>query len=458
MPPKARKAGGDGGAAGKKGKTAASNSMDELRNLEELHNVLDKEQQLRNYFQLERDKVYELWEASKKELEMEQYRAQNAESELEEMERAHQVELKVYKQKVRHILYDHKVTVKQLKEESDGRLQQAEVTHEKTMTDIEAEKGKLGKGLRSSLEQHEAAVAEQRDSHAYMVSVTKRQNHEKELARLRASYEAKLSSLREDLELRRRAEINEAEEQRNEHINQLIRQHEEKFAEMKMYYNGITKNNLEIIQSLKDEIATLKQNDAQNESLMYDIEAENQHLVAPLEQARKDVAELQLKKQQYLQVKESLQMTRGRLRTLQEDLKHLRSSHAELEANYKKVYEEREELKSSFEVSLRDAMGVVEERNAALQQSLIEANARVEERDTQVDAVLQAMRLEPGVMHVVAQEIDQELASKNQVIKDLHFELRKLEKRTGAVLTEYERRCRTVGIPVLARDNFAEVA
>lgn len=458
MPPKA--AGGGGAAAGakkKKTKTAPYNPVDDIKGMHEVDEALAKQMQLRNYFQVERDKVYELWEVSKRELERDQYRLTNAESELEEMERAHQVEMKVYKQKVRHLLYDQKVKLKQMKDDSDHQLQQAELRHEKAMADIQSETAKRTKDLVSEMEVNEANVLEHRDTHQYMVSVTKRQNHEKELARLKASYEAKLTTLREDLELRRRAEVNDTEEHWNGHINALIHQHESKFAEMKTYYNSITKNNLEIIQSLKDEIAAMKKNDAHNESLMYDIEKENHNLGAPLEQAERDVAELQLKKKQHLQDKQSLSMTRGRLRTLQQDVKTLREKHRQLEQDYKRVYDEREELRVKFEFSLREAMDVVEERNASLYQHLVEANARVEERDAQLDGVLMAMGLEPSTMQLVSAEVEQELAIKNQVIKDLYFELRKLEERSGALMTEYERRCRVAGLPLLSRENFAPV-
>ncbi|EPY26204.1 T-lymphocyte triggering factor [Strigomonas culicis] len=442
------------GAKGKKSK-AAANPIDDIKAIDaDIHDVLEKAQELRNYFQVERDKVNTMWGIAKQELEDARNRLFNTESEMEELERSHQVELKVYKQKVRHILYDHKVGVKSLKDASDMKLQDAETQHHRRMADIEEERGARGRDTGKSLETHEGNVADQRDTHQYMVTVTKRQNHEKELARLKASYEAKLTSLREDLELRRRAEVNDAEELSNEHINALMRQHEEKFAEMKAYYNNITKNNLEIIKSLKEEITAMKQSDEQNENLIYDIEKENNSLAEPLEQAEKVVAALQLKKKAYLQDKQRLQLTRARLRKLREEMKVLRDEHEQLEEQFKSVYDERESLKTTFEHSLREAMDVVSERNTELQQNLIEANARVEERDVQLDGVLRAMHLEPSTLDVVAGHIDEELHVKNQIIKDLYFELKKAEKKVEAVMTEYERRCKTVHIPPLMRDNF----
>ncbi|KAG5464751.1 hypothetical protein LSCM4_00192 [Leishmania orientalis] len=458
MPPKAAAAatGGRQKGKGKKGGAAAADPIKELRNMEDIHAVLAKAQQLRNYFQAEREKVNSMWEITKKEIANAQFGLQNAESELEELERDHQVEMKVYQQKVRHLLYDQKVALKQLRDESDAALRQAEAAHTQRMQQLESERQQRMAGMQSAREAQESHVADQHDGHQYMLTVTKRRNHEKELARLQTSYDAKLSTLREDLELRRRAEVQDAEERYHLHISHLIQQHEDKFNEMKAYYNHITHNNFEIIQSLKDEIATMKKNDEHNEGLMLEIEKENENLVAPLEQLEKEVAELQAKKQQHIQDKHSLRSSRTRYNVLQQQLCALRQEKEVLEDQYKNVYGEREDLRAKFQSALREAMDIVAERNNALQQDLIEAHARLEQRDAQLGGVLRAMNLEPSAMEFISNEIDAEVQEKNQVIKDLHFEMRRLEKKVNAMVEEYERRCRAVGLPPLDRSSVMQ--
>lgn len=426
----------------------------ELSSLETVHDALAKAQELRNYFQVERDKVNGFWSVTKEEVEANRYALLNAEAELEEKERAHQVEMKVYKQKVRHLLYEHKMKVKQCLEESEQQLREAEEHHVRRMGDISSQMSHFDRQADAAAENHEMKVEELRDSHRYMLSVTKIQKQEKDLARQQALYDAKLKALHDELELRRRAEIHEIEERKNEHINALIQQHEAKFQEMKTYYNQITSNNLEIIQSLKEEIVRMKKNDEQNETLMYDIEHENQNLLVPLEEAQRDVAELQQKLKQHEQDKRSLGMTRAKLRSLTEEIWRLREEHEALEKRYAKVHQEREELKTKFESALRQAMEVVEERNEVMQQKLIESHALVEERDAQLDGVLKALNLEPTALDLIASEVDSTLQKKNQLIKDLHYELKKGEKTLNSTLLEYERRCNRVNIPPLPRDQF----
>jgi len=57
--------------------------------------------------------------------------------------------------------------------------------------------------------------------------------------------------------LRAQVEILEIQERKNGHINELMRRHEKAFGEIKNYYNDITHNNLDLIRSLKEEVADM---------------------------------------------------------------------------------------------------------------------------------------------------------------------------------------------------------
>jgi hypothetical protein len=61
------------------------------------------------------------------------------------------------------------------------------------------------------------------------------------------------------------------EERKNLHINDLIGKHKRAFEEIKNYYNDITHNNLDLIRTLKEDVAKCKQEEAKNQKLMFDI-------------------------------------------------------------------------------------------------------------------------------------------------------------------------------------------
>jgi hypothetical protein len=59
------------------------------------------------------------------------------------------------------------------------------------------------------------------------------------------------------------------------------------FNEIKNYYNDITSNNLDLIKTLKEDVAEMKKKEALNEKLMYEISTENKRLSEPLNRALK---------------------------------------------------------------------------------------------------------------------------------------------------------------------------
>eukprot|EP00967_Tisochrysis_lutea_P019171 scaffold21757_cov18-Tisochrysis_lutea.AAC.1 len=66
------------------------------------------------------DKINAFWEITKKDLDDKKAELRNKDREMEEMEERHQVEIKVYKQKVKHLLYEHQNNITTLK--ADGEL------------------------------------------------------------------------------------------------------------------------------------------------------------------------------------------------------------------------------------------------------------------------------------------------------------------------------------------------
>lgn len=104
---------------------------------------------------------------------------------------------------------------------------------------------------------------------------------------LQSKYEKQMKILRDDLELRRKQDLQETEERKNAHIRELLRKHRQAFNEIKNYYNDITSNNLDLIKTLKEDVAEMKKKEALNEKLMYEISTENKRLSEPLNRALK---------------------------------------------------------------------------------------------------------------------------------------------------------------------------
>eukprot|EP01110_Echinostelium_bisporum_P009200 TRINITY_DN32607_c0_g1_i1.p1 TRINITY_DN32607_c0_g1~~TRINITY_DN32607_c0_g1_i1.p1 ORF type:complete len:150 (-),score=21.36 TRINITY_DN32607_c0_g1_i1:276-725(-) len=104
------------------------------------------------------------------------------------------------------------------------------------------------------------------------VIINLKQEHDKSITRIRQEYEVrvkevsvkyerKMKALRDDNEIKRKNEIHEVEERKNLHISDLVKKHDRAFHDIKVYYNDITLNNLELIKALKEQVEELKKKD-----------------------------------------------------------------------------------------------------------------------------------------------------------------------------------------------------
>jgi|UniRef100_A0A7S4LKJ4 hypothetical protein len=450
MPPK--KKDGKKGKGGDRNSTPQNEPVD-MKQLLQVTEALAKAKQLRNYFQLERDKINKFWDISKSELEAAKNELRIKDREIEEAEERHQVEMKVYKQKVRHLLYEHKVQVKQLKESGEKALAEATDEHKEKIGEMKKDKRGLHTNLKELLNQHEEDIKGARQGHQRLLSLRKAEA-EKNMREMTEKYEKKIKILRDELELRRKAEIHDIEERKNEHIKELVAKHEAAFAEIKDYYNDITSKNLDLIKSLKEEVANMKKNEQYNEKLMFEIAQENKRLNEPLQKANKEVDTLRHELANYEKDKMSLKNTRSRLLVLEDQFKKLEETHTELEGQFSKVETERDNLVANFQDSLLDVRERAGFKNTILEQRLAEVQQELDTKDTQLSQVLQAAKLEPSSLELVTRKLEDMLETKNRAIKDLYFEMAKVEMQHRDAIKSYERKCTAAGLPPLNLINM----
>merc|ERR1711865_1047396 len=204
----------------------------------------------------QREKLNYFWIVEKKNLEDKKAELRNKERELQDLEEKHQVEIKVYKQRVKHLLYEHQDEITQLKTESETALKLAQDEHRGGEAELKSDRRALKLDLKKKIQ-------------------------------------------REELDARRKQETQRIEERKNNHIKQLMKAHEKAFGEIKNYYNDIIHNNLDLIKSLKEEVAEMKKKEQQDEKMMFEIAQENKRMSEPLKKALQDVKRLRNKLENY---------------------------------------------------------------------------------------------------------------------------------------------------------------
>lgn len=252
------------------------------RILLELRSDTDKVARERAQSQVDRDAVDRFFDITKKELRESELACVAKEREMELMAENHRVEVKVYQQKVKHLEYEHAHGMRKLAADEDVMLRADEDAHLRREAAMRAEKMAIKSRMREMEEANAEAVAAMKTAQEKNI-MKLRQEFAANLDSLRSKYELRMKHLRDDLRLRHKVEVHEVEERKNLHINQLMRAHEEAFAEMKRYYNDITKANLQLIAQLRAQIAEANDKVAANQRLMREIAEQNTRLKDPLE-------------------------------------------------------------------------------------------------------------------------------------------------------------------------------
>ena len=448
------------GGKGKKGKKKAApepepeptefDTMD-VETLKEriadLKNKLEVAQLDRNQVQLDRDTIQTFYDITRKEVRDYDMAITAKDREMEIMEDNHRVEVRVYVQKVKHLEYEHKNALGRITSETKTTLFEEGDTH----TDQENELRAAKRALTMELKENELVNAKEIKSmrQAQEKNLQKlREEFDKQLQQLREKHQGRVEQLKASLELRRKVEIHEIEERKNLHINDLLHNHEEAFGEIKKYYNDITRDNLKIIRRLKSEVSEMTERAATNQQLMMKIAQENKQLSEPLKSAVKKVESLQNDLKDAEKDKMSLKNAKARLRVMQGQISELEREHKGLERKYDEVEAERNELYENFEGTVREVQRKSQLKNMVLEQRVEGMLDACEQKQEQVGQVLNAAQLDPAVLSMVAQRLDQVLDGRNKQIKNLQYAVARVAKAHNDILRVYSAKLAELGVPV----------
>ncbi|KPP70538.1 growth arrest-specific protein 8-like, partial [Scleropages formosus] len=416
-PPK--KKAGNKAAKGKTPTVVDGLSTEEMSKEQEL----DREREERNYFQLERDKIHTFWEITKRQLEEKKADLRNRDREMEESEERHQVEIKVYKQKVKHLLYEHQNNISELK--AEGVVATKLLQQEQNQQENE---------LRRTMRTLKVDLKEQDLSNENLIRSLKlkhdeemtkmRKDFERQVRDIEAKYEKKMQMLRQELDLRRKTEIHETEERKNSHINTLIKNHEKAFME------------------------EMKRKEERLEKEMAEVQQQNKQLTEPLQKAKEELAKLKKQLENYEKDKVSLAGAKARLKVSEKEMKDLKWEHEVLEQNFIKVQAERDELYEKFTKAILEVQQKSGFKNLLLERKLNTLSDSLEKKEAQLNEVLSASRLDPVALSVVTRKLEDVLDSKNIAIKDLQYEVARVCKAHNDLLRTCEAKLSSFGVSV----------
>jgi chromosome segregation ATPase len=418
-----------------------------------LRQQLEKSMLDRNYVQLEKDAIQQYFDTTKREVKELELAISAKEREMELLEDNHRVELRVYQQKVKHLEYEHRNSIQNIIQEGTGLLENEQEVHESRERELLRIKEQL------KFEQMSLAL-----NNAQKVADIKLQ-HDKQLAKLRQQFdeglteltsrcEKRLQTLEQELELRRKVEIHEVEERKNQHINDLIGNHDKAYRQMKQYYNTVTKQSLKSIKELQKKREELAMQEITNKRELQKLQQERDVIAEPLREVETEIAKLKNDLKERGKDQMALRNANSRLTVITRTSCTIRQKLQQLEDDYLKVERERDTLYNGFEEAIQRVRAQTEFQNQALEQRLVAAEGNVNKAALQVEEIIQAANLDPNEVARMMSSLNQMLAAKEELLRDLKFNAIQMQKSFNDSYQTFTAKMKELGISQQAIDSM----
>lgn len=391
-----------------------------------LHKSTKKEEHDFNEFQQQREKLNYFWIVEKKRLEDMRAKLRNKERELQDLEEKHQVEIKLYKQRLKHLLHEHQYDLGQKKTESEMALKMAQDDDRETEMDVKDDRRTLTLALRELEMTHDEYIRGLKREQDQRVT-TLRHEFERKANEIQKSFDARIKKTRDELDRRRKEEIKVIEDRKAAMAELLINEHSKAFVDIKNYYNDITHNNLDLIKSQKDEVRELETEERTDKMRLNEKQNENKRLTAPLKRMHDDMQRLRSELEEYKKEKTEMKRVKAALMVVEGGQSTSLWEHETLAQRFAELKKERDELRNSLRAAIYEVKQKSVFRNLLLEKKLAAMHHIQEDREAQLNEVLSRANLEPSILGQVKGNVQDVLQRKNAEARRLQSEVSRLQ-------------------------------
>eukprot|EP01013_Petalomonas_cantuscygni_P030928 TRINITY_DN57025_c0_g1_i1.p1 TRINITY_DN57025_c0_g1~~TRINITY_DN57025_c0_g1_i1.p1 ORF type:complete len:456 (-),score=127.98 TRINITY_DN57025_c0_g1_i1:132-1499(-) len=408
-------------------------------------NELVKQQRLRNYYQLERERLIAFWDITKKEIEAVKAQQRLAQRELEDVKERHDVDLKAMKAKLRHAMFEHKAELDGVRIETERLLRDKADEHRADDAAVQDTRRVLAREERELELLHDARLHRMRTMFDAELSA-QLQSSERQLKELQLQFERRSKALRDALDAHRKRAVAETEQRKAAHVQALMAEHDVAFREIKEYYVDITSHNLELIKTLKEQVFEMKRNEAFNERLMFEVAVQNRKLTDPLTAALKEVSVLTHALADYERDKQALRAAKATLGQVEAHHRALQWRHEVLRQRHEHLESEVEAVQNRFEAALAELQQKATFRTVLLRRKMGVVAAAVEAKSGELAELLASSNVPRETLAPVQAQVDAMLAAKDNTVGLLTDQIRALAEQHDNVVARYEEYLKANGV------------
>ncbi|XP_054460841.1 dynein regulatory complex subunit 4-like [Anoplopoma fimbria] len=423
-------------------------SKDQLEeHIVRLREELDREREERSYFQLERDKIQAFWEISKRSLEETKAELRNRHREREEAEARHQVEITVYKQKLKHVLSEHHGTISGMKVDGVALNTLVQNQHAESDLGLRKELRCQQEDFREKKRYNENGLKELKLKH--QVELMELVNNcDKKIREMEIKYHKKMQSMTEAESKKRQADVTDLEDRMKSRVMTLIKQHDRALRGAEDYYSSVQNKILLDKSMLKEELSKSARLHSQVDRHLKTARQENKLLSESLQETQQKLPELRKQLQEYKQTKARIVATRARVKVLEKELRDLSLEHELLLQAFEKVQQERDELLKKQTEAILDIQQKSGLKQLLLERKLAALTETVEKKEAQLCAALSASNIDQTAGSRAANKLEEILESKQATIDAFQCDLARDCQEYDSLLQTCQEKLKALGVPL----------
>ncbi|PWA17260.1 hypothetical protein CCH79_00010455, partial [Gambusia affinis] len=374
----------------------------------QLREVLDREREERNYFQLERDKIQSFREVSDRKLAEVKAELKNLEKAIEDDEAHHLVGIKVFKQRMKHLLCEHHNTVTELEadivtstdvlEDEQSQLE-ADLYREMMGILVEMQESSCEDVFKELLLKHEEEMTAAKEKWERLLKETAVKN-KTEIQELEKEHDYIMKSVTCERELLWKSHFGNL----NEDIDRCI-------SDAKDLISMLSKDTGREITALKEcrdkkvlELMTMKDE-------FFALLKENKEFAKRVAKTENEYSRLERRSKSFSQSEKNLTIPQKAI------LKDKKTEFEDLQEQFSKI--EVEELQSSVPTKIDIAQKQADLSLGPLEDELMALNDHVEKVQTQLHTLISAPNVDQTAVTEITHKVAKELEIRNSAIKNL---------------------------------------
>ena len=413
----------------------------------ELEVNVQKEEDQAGLYQDERQRVNYFWIVAKKELEDKQADLRNKEREKQDLDEKHQIELKVYKQRVKHLMFQNLDQLTELKKEAEITLKNAEDKHRIDSRELKADIRSLNVSMKEQeVRQGEYVRALKKANNKKTTAI--RQEHERIANEIKMKYTHKMVLLRKEMEDKRKAMIQQIENKKDKAIEALINRHDENYAKIKNFYNEITNTNFDVIKQLKVELKEIRKKDREKYEELIEQRKLNSRMKEPLTSIGQEIKHLSEKKIRFDRTKKDLYKHKDQILDLDKRYREIEWEYEVRFQQYQYLVNEKNELFDQFHKHVYELHQKTGLKNLILSKQIETIQENIDIKEAQLNELLNASRIDQNQLKDIKSTLEESEKIKNEAIKQIQQELKRIREAHSTMVKTSEGKLSEFGIPV----------